>query len=85
VLVGVRLHNNVCSTDTRPVPGPVECKPQATPFPGSLAGSTRLARFFDCVFECVGFSYVVLDLVCSSILPSDWLAEPCPKMTKQFI
>jgi len=31
-------------------------------------------------FECFvfGFSYVVLDLVCSAILPSDWLAEPCP-------
>ena len=29
-------------------------------------------------FQCVGFSYVVLDLVCSAILPSDWLAEPCP-------
>jgi len=43
-----------------------------------LAGSTRVAWFFDCVFECVGFSDVVLDLVCSTILPSDWLAEPCP-------
>ena len=31
-----------------------------------------------CFFECVGFTYVVLDLVCSAILPSDWLAEPCP-------
>ena len=30
------------------------------------------------IFECVGFSYVVLDLVCSAILPSDWLVEPCP-------
>ena len=29
-------------------------------------------------FECVGFSYVVLDLVCSAILPSNWLARPCP-------
>jgi len=29
-------------------------------------------------FECVGFSYVFLDLVCLAILPSDWLAEPCP-------
>ena len=28
-------------------------------------------------FEYVGFTYVVLDLVCSAILPSDWLAEPC--------
>jgi len=31
-----------------------------------------------CFFECVGFSCVVLDLVCSAILLSDWLAEPCP-------
>ena len=30
------------------------------------------------LFECVGFSYVVLNLICSAILPSDWLAEPCP-------
>jgi len=29
-------------------------------------------------FECVGFSLVVVDLVCSAILPSDWLAELCP-------
>jgi len=29
-------------------------------------------------FECVGFSYVVLDLVCSAILPSNWLTGPCP-------
>ena len=29
-------------------------------------------------FECVGFSYVVLDLVYSVILPSNWLARPCP-------
>ena len=44
-----------------------------------LAGSTRVACVFLIVFfECVGFSYVVLELVCWAILPSDRLAEPCP-------
>ena len=30
------------------------------------------------LFKCVGFSYIVLDLVYSAIFPSDWLAGPCP-------
>ena len=34
--------------------------------------------FFRLCFLSVGFSYVVLDLVCSAILPSDWLVELCP-------
>ena len=35
--------------------------------------------FFSIVFfECVGFSHVVLGLICSAILPSNWLAGPCP-------
>jgi len=44
-------------------------------FPGRVKQGSS---FF---FDCVGFSYVVLDLVCSVILPSDWLAEPCPNDT----
>jgi len=53
----------------RVVPGPVHSRPLCF-----LAGSTRVAWFFRlCFFECVGFSYVVLDLVCLAILPSDWL------------
>ena len=59
----------LCGSLARVVSGPL-------PF---LAGSTRVACFFSIVFfECVGFSCVVLDVVCSAILPSDWLAEPCP-------
>jgi len=37
------------------------------------------------VFECLGFSDVVLDLVCSAILPSNWLAEPCPNDVKELV
>ena len=51
------------------VPGPVWSRPLCF-----LAGSTRVVGFFD----CVGFSYVVLDLVCSAILQSNWIARPCP-------
>ena len=46
------------------VPGPVQNGP-----PRFLAGSTRVACVFSIVFyEYVGFSYVVLDLVCSDQL-----------------
>ena len=43
------------------VPGPVQSRPLCF-----LAGSTRVACVFSIeFFECVGFSYIVLDLVCS--------------------
>ena len=51
--------------------GPRAYIEQATPFPGRVNQGSLF-------FECVDFSYVVIDLVCSAILPSNWLAGPCP-------
>ena len=51
--------NLLAGTLARVVQGPTQSKP-----PRSLAWSTMVACFFDCVFDCVGVSDVVLDFVC---------------------